>query len=37
LTLSADEIARLDAITVVGARTTDPGWVNRSTPPVATN
>ena len=30
--LSDDDIARLDAVTVVGARSLDPAWVNRSTP-----
>jgi aryl-alcohol dehydrogenase-like predicted oxidoreductase len=31
--LSADDVARLDAITVVGDRTPDLSWTNRSTPP----
>jgi len=31
--LSADDITRLDALDVVGERTMDPTWVNRSTPP----
>jgi aryl-alcohol dehydrogenase-like predicted oxidoreductase len=35
VTLSADDITRLDAITVVGERTPDPNWINRSTPPLA--
>lgn len=30
--LAAPEIARLDAITVRGPRSADPGWINRSTP-----
>jgi aryl-alcohol dehydrogenase-like predicted oxidoreductase len=30
--LSPDDIARLDAFTVVGDRTQDPEWINRSTP-----
>ena len=30
--LTADDIARLDAVTVVGERSLDPGWINRSTP-----
>ena len=30
--LSADDIARLDAVTAVGPRAVDPGWINRSTP-----
>jgi aryl-alcohol dehydrogenase-like predicted oxidoreductase len=33
--LTADDITRLDAVTVVGDRTTDLSWTNRSTPPVA--
>ena len=33
--LSDDDIARLDAVTVVGDRTADLSWTNRSTPPVA--
>jgi aryl-alcohol dehydrogenase-like predicted oxidoreductase len=32
--LSADDIARLDAVTVVGERALDPTWINRSTPPL---
>jgi aryl-alcohol dehydrogenase-like predicted oxidoreductase len=32
--LSSDDIARLDAVTVVGERTPDPTWINRSTPPL---
>ncbi len=32
--LSADEIARLDQLRVVGARALDPTWINRSTPPL---
>jgi aryl-alcohol dehydrogenase-like predicted oxidoreductase len=35
VTLSTDDIARLDAIGVVGERTPDPDWINRSTPPLA--
>jgi aryl-alcohol dehydrogenase-like predicted oxidoreductase len=31
--LSADDLARLDALTVVGERWVDPTWINRSTPP----
>jgi aryl-alcohol dehydrogenase-like predicted oxidoreductase len=34
VTLSAADIARLDAVTAVGARSLDPDWVNRSTPPL---
>jgi aryl-alcohol dehydrogenase-like predicted oxidoreductase len=30
--LSSEDIARLDAITVVGERAADPTWINRSTP-----
>ena len=30
--LSADDLARLDAVTVVGDRTPDLSWTNRSTP-----
>jgi aryl-alcohol dehydrogenase-like predicted oxidoreductase len=33
--LSGDDIARLDAVTVVGERYVDPDWINRSTPPLA--
>jgi aryl-alcohol dehydrogenase-like predicted oxidoreductase len=33
LTLSEDDIARLDGLHAVGARSLDPNWVNRSTPP----
>ena len=33
--LSDDDIARLDAVTVVGERALDPTWINRSTPPLA--
>jgi aryl-alcohol dehydrogenase-like predicted oxidoreductase len=33
--LSGDDIARLDALTVVGERAIDPTWINRSTPPLA--
>jgi len=33
--LSSDDIARLDAVTVVGARSVDPNWINRSTRPLA--
>jgi aryl-alcohol dehydrogenase-like predicted oxidoreductase len=32
--LTSDDIARLDAVTVVGERTPDPTWINRSTPPL---
>ena len=32
--LGSDDIARLDAVTVVGERTPDPTWINRSTPPL---
>jgi aryl-alcohol dehydrogenase-like predicted oxidoreductase len=35
LELSGDDIARLDAVTVVGERALDPTWINRSTPPLA--
>jgi aryl-alcohol dehydrogenase-like predicted oxidoreductase len=31
--LSADDIARLDAVTALGERAADPTWINRSTPP----
>lgn len=30
--LAAQDIARLDGITVRGPRSADPGWINRSTP-----
>ena len=33
--LADDDIARLDAVTVVGPRSLDPDWINRSTPPLA--
>jgi aryl-alcohol dehydrogenase-like predicted oxidoreductase len=33
--LSGEELARLDAVTVVGERTNDPSWINRSTPPLS--
>ena len=33
--LSAEDIARLDAVSAVGDRTPDPGWIYRSTPPLA--
>jgi aryl-alcohol dehydrogenase-like predicted oxidoreductase len=33
--LSDDDMTRLDAVTVVGERTVDPTWINRSTPPLA--
>jgi aryl-alcohol dehydrogenase-like predicted oxidoreductase len=33
--LSGEDIARLDALTVVGERAIDPTWINRSTPPLA--
>ncbi len=32
--LSADDIARLDAVTVVGDRSLDPEWIYRTTPPL---
>ena len=32
--LSAEDIARLDAVTAVGDRSFDPTWINRSTPPL---
>ena len=32
VSLSADDIARLDALRVVGERTADMSWINRSTP-----
>ena len=32
LELSADDVARLERLTPVGARYADPGWVNRDTP-----
>ncbi|HMG44070.1 MAG TPA: aldo/keto reductase [Acidimicrobiales bacterium] len=34
--LTGDDLTRLDALRPVGARSADPGWVNRSTPPLAT-
>ena len=34
--LTADDIARLDAVTAVGERAVDPTWINRSTPPLST-
>jgi aryl-alcohol dehydrogenase-like predicted oxidoreductase len=34
VTLTADEMARLDAVQPVGERSADPGWVARSTPPL---
>jgi aryl-alcohol dehydrogenase-like predicted oxidoreductase len=33
--LTPADIARLDAVTVVGERYLDPNWINRSTPPLA--
>ncbi len=33
VTLSDDDLARLDAVTAVGERSFDPTWINRSTPP----
>jgi aryl-alcohol dehydrogenase-like predicted oxidoreductase len=33
--LSAGDIARLDAVSVVGERWVDPAWINRTTPPKA--
>jgi aryl-alcohol dehydrogenase-like predicted oxidoreductase len=35
VTLSDDDLARLDSVTAVGGRAVDPSWVNRSTPPLA--
>jgi aryl-alcohol dehydrogenase-like predicted oxidoreductase len=35
LDLSSADIARLDAVTVVGERTADPSWIFRSTPPLS--
>jgi len=32
--LTDDDVARLDALRPAGERTGDPGWVNRSTPPL---
>ncbi|MGH9228096.1 MAG: aldo/keto reductase [Acidimicrobiales bacterium] len=32
LELSAEDVARLEGLTPVGARSADPGWVNRDTP-----
>ena len=32
--LTADDLARLDALRPAGARSADPGWVNRTTPPL---
>jgi aryl-alcohol dehydrogenase-like predicted oxidoreductase len=32
--LSAENVARLDAVTAAGARALDPTWINRSTPPL---
>jgi aryl-alcohol dehydrogenase-like predicted oxidoreductase len=32
--LSSDDLARLDAVTAVGARWVDPSWVYRNTPPL---
>jgi len=34
VTLSPADIARLDAVSVVGERSLDPGWINRTTPPL---
>jgi aryl-alcohol dehydrogenase-like predicted oxidoreductase len=34
LELTAEDLARLDAVSAVGARAVDPTWVNRSTPPL---
>jgi aryl-alcohol dehydrogenase-like predicted oxidoreductase len=34
VSLSSSDIERLDAVTVVGERTFDPLWINRSTPPL---
>ncbi|HEV7523322.1 MAG TPA: aldo/keto reductase [Acidimicrobiia bacterium] len=33
--LTADDIARLDALQAVGVRSLDPNWINRSTRPLA--
>ncbi len=35
VTLTADDIAHLDAVTAVGSRSLDPDWIYRSTPPLA--
>ena len=32
--LTTDDLARLDALRPAGARSADPGWVNRTTPPL---
>jgi aryl-alcohol dehydrogenase-like predicted oxidoreductase len=32
--LTTEDVARLDQLTAVGARTPDPSWINRSTPPL---
>ncbi len=32
--LTAEDLGRLDALEVVGARALDPSWINRSTPPL---
>jgi aryl-alcohol dehydrogenase-like predicted oxidoreductase len=34
--LSAADIARLDTVTVIGARSLDPEWIYRTTPPLPT-
>jgi len=34
LTLTAEDLARLDALPVSGARTPDPNWIYRTTPPL---
>ncbi|HRE00821.1 MAG TPA: aldo/keto reductase, partial [Ilumatobacteraceae bacterium] len=34
ITLSADQVSRLDQVTAVGHRATDPTWVDRDTPPL---
>ena len=36
VSLSSDDIARLDSVTAVGERAVDPTWINRSTPPLST-
>lgn len=35
VTLDADDVARLDTVTVAGPRSADAAWINRSTPPLA--
>ena len=36
VSLSSEDIARLDSVTAVGERAVDPTWINRSTPPLST-